>query len=276
LETGNSGPIVSEQESPSPFNFSEQIDSHSSRQNSEQPKLKKPLLENQNFNPQQDQIQKEVIENNQGQETQMPPTVYPEKRIDFVFSQEEITTKGKEVVPSKEPTKEPVKESNLENKPNKDVEAVKVDLKSKPINKSSSVQNNSVNADRLNQGQKFSNTNSKTGSEQKKKEPKKTPPTVNKAKGEAPSAPPLYLATISIFLSNRTENAGKVNEILTDFGSFFLGRIGLPLTRKCVERCSTLIILAAEIDEGNLKKLTQKISSLEGALAKPLIVKRLG
>lgn len=76
------------------------------------------------------------------------------------------------------------------------------------------------------------------------------------------------LVSISILLYERQVSAGKVNEVLTKWGHLILGRMGLPLSRKCQKNCSSVITLIAELNLKELKKITTDISQIEGVSIK--------
>ena len=76
------------------------------------------------------------------------------------------------------------------------------------------------------------------------------------------------LAVISIILSKR-ENTLKVNEILSVYGDYIIGRMGIPYREKGVSVLSVVIDAPAEI----INTLTGKIGMLEGVTAKTLMSK---
>ena len=76
------------------------------------------------------------------------------------------------------------------------------------------------------------------------------------------------LAVISIILSKR-ENAFKMNELLSVYGDYIIGRMGIPYREKGVSVLSVVIDAPAEI----INTLTGKIGMLEGVTAKTLMSK---
>ena len=76
------------------------------------------------------------------------------------------------------------------------------------------------------------------------------------------------LAVISIILSKR-ENAFKMNELLSVYGDYIIGRMGIPYKEKGVSIISIAVDAPAEI----INRLTGKIGMLNGVTAKTLMHK---
>jgi len=75
------------------------------------------------------------------------------------------------------------------------------------------------------------------------------------------------LAIIGIIVSERLENAAKVNEILSSYGDLIIGRMGLPYKEKNVSVIS--VIVDATNDE--IGAISGKLGGLNGVKAKVLI-----
>ena len=76
------------------------------------------------------------------------------------------------------------------------------------------------------------------------------------------------LAVISIIVENR-ERSPQINALLSDFGNYIVGRMGIPYKEKNVAVLCVVIDAPAEI----INTLTGKIGMLEGVTAKTLMSK---
>ncbi len=76
------------------------------------------------------------------------------------------------------------------------------------------------------------------------------------------------LAVISIIAENR-EVSGKINGVLSEFGDYVIGRMGLPYRQKSVFVICVAIDAPAEI----INAVTGKLGQLEGVTAKTLMSK---
>lgn len=76
------------------------------------------------------------------------------------------------------------------------------------------------------------------------------------------------LAVISIIAENRSKSA-DINALLSEFGDFIIGRMGIPYRARGVNIISVAVDAPAEI----INKLTGKIGMLEGVTAKTLMHK---
>lgn len=76
------------------------------------------------------------------------------------------------------------------------------------------------------------------------------------------------LAVISIIVENRGESP-KINALLSEFGDYVIGRLGVPYREKNVSIISVAVDAPAEI----INRLTGKIGMLEGVTAKTLMHK---
>jgi putative iron-only hydrogenase system regulator len=74
------------------------------------------------------------------------------------------------------------------------------------------------------------------------------------------------LAVISIIVGDR-EASPSVNALLTEFGEYIIGRMGVPYKEKCVSVISVAMDAPAEV----INKLTGKIGMLKGVTAKTLM-----
>lgn len=76
------------------------------------------------------------------------------------------------------------------------------------------------------------------------------------------------LAVISIIVENRAKS-GDINALLSEFGDFIIGRMGIPYKQKGVSVISVAVDAPAEI----INRLTGKMGMLEGVTAKTLMHK---
>ena len=76
------------------------------------------------------------------------------------------------------------------------------------------------------------------------------------------------LSVLSIIVEDKTK-APIINELLSNFSNYIIGRMGLPNTPKNV--AVIVIVINAPMDEIN--KLTGKISQINGVSAKALTTK---
>lgn len=77
------------------------------------------------------------------------------------------------------------------------------------------------------------------------------------------------LAVISIIVEDRVESP-KINSLLSEYGDFIIGRMGVPYKEKGVSVMCVAIDAPAEI----LNTLTGKIGMLRGVTAKTLMSKK--
>ena len=76
------------------------------------------------------------------------------------------------------------------------------------------------------------------------------------------------LAVISVIVEKREQSAG-INALLSEFGDYIIGRMGLPYKQKNVSVISVVLDAPTE----TINKLTGKIGMLEGVTAKTLMSK---
>ena len=76
------------------------------------------------------------------------------------------------------------------------------------------------------------------------------------------------LAVISIIVENR-ESSPQINALLSEFGEYVIGRMGIPYKEKGV----SVISIALDAPTEAINKLTGKIGMLNGVTAKTLMHK---
>lgn len=76
------------------------------------------------------------------------------------------------------------------------------------------------------------------------------------------------IAVISIIAEDR-EQSSKINSILSEFGDFIIGRMGIPYKQKSVYIISVAVDAPAEV----INTITGKIGQLHGVSAKTLMSK---
>lgn len=76
------------------------------------------------------------------------------------------------------------------------------------------------------------------------------------------------LAVISVIVENR-EKSAEINALLSVYGNYIIGRMGIPYREKNVSVLSVVIDAPAEI----INTLTGKIGMLSGVTAKTLFSK---
>jgi putative iron-only hydrogenase system regulator len=77
------------------------------------------------------------------------------------------------------------------------------------------------------------------------------------------------IAVVSIIIENRGVS-NQVNDILSDFGDYVVGRMGIPYREKNVSVICVVVDAPAEI----INTLTGKIGMLEGVSAKTIMSKK--
>ena len=76
------------------------------------------------------------------------------------------------------------------------------------------------------------------------------------------------LAVISVIVENR-EVSPQINALLSEFGEYVIGRMGIPYK----ERGVSIISIAVDAPAGIINRLTGKIGMLNGVTAKTLMHK---
>ncbi|MGN0804535.1 MAG: TM1266 family iron-only hydrogenase system putative regulator [Candidatus Coproplasma sp.] len=77
------------------------------------------------------------------------------------------------------------------------------------------------------------------------------------------------LAVISIIVENR-ENSSKINEILSEYGDYAIGRMGVPYKQKGV----SVICVAVDAPMEVINTITGKIGMIRGVSAKTVVSKK--
>jgi putative iron-only hydrogenase system regulator len=77
------------------------------------------------------------------------------------------------------------------------------------------------------------------------------------------------IGTITIIITNRKAQAGRVNTILGDYGDVIIGRMGLPYAPKGLHIIA--LIVHASTDE--IGAMTGKLGALEGIQVKSALTK---
>jgi putative iron-only hydrogenase system regulator len=77
------------------------------------------------------------------------------------------------------------------------------------------------------------------------------------------------VAVVSIIIEER-EQSGKVNNVLSQFGEYIIGRMGVPYKEKNIAVICVIIDAPAE----TINTLTGKIGMIEGVTAKTLMSKK--
>ena len=76
------------------------------------------------------------------------------------------------------------------------------------------------------------------------------------------------LAVISVIVENR-EVSPQINALLSEFGEYVIGRMGIPYK----EKGGSIISIAVDAPAGIINRLTGKIGMLNGVTAKTLMHK---
>lgn len=76
------------------------------------------------------------------------------------------------------------------------------------------------------------------------------------------------IAVLSLILENREESA-KLNAILSEYGEYIVGRMGIPYHAKGV----SVICVVLDAPAGEINALTGKLGQLSGVSAKTLFSK---
>ena len=81
------------------------------------------------------------------------------------------------------------------------------------------------------------------------------------------------LGSIIILVDDRQRNAAALNRLLTANGHLIITRLGVNVERKCLEKCSGLIILAVEGGKKEIETLAKQIAALSGLSVKSCLFK---
>ena len=82
----------------------------------------------------------------------------------------------------------------------------------------------------------------------------------------------IHLATITILIKDRHNNAKSVNQILTEYGHIIVARLGVNVNRTCLKNCTGLITVAVEATTDEINVLNEKLDKLYGIVAKKAIM----
>lgn len=82
----------------------------------------------------------------------------------------------------------------------------------------------------------------------------------------------LHLATVTILIKDRQEQAPEVNRILTENGHLIMARLGVNVERRCVERCTAMIAVALEVTARDVSRITKELNGLYGIVAKSSVM----
>ncbi|MEW6621792.1 MAG: TM1266 family iron-only hydrogenase system putative regulator [Bacillota bacterium] len=75
------------------------------------------------------------------------------------------------------------------------------------------------------------------------------------------------IAVVGIVVSNREENARRVNEILTGYGHLIVGRMGIPYR----DRGVSVISLIVDGTNDDIGALTGKLGNIKGVKVKSVV-----
>lgn len=81
-----------------------------------------------------------------------------------------------------------------------------------------------------------------------------------------------HLATITVLIKDRQTHALEVQRVLTDNSHLIMARLGVNPQRQCVANCTGFIVVAVEGTAGEINRLTKKLDSLYGIVAKKCLV----
>ncbi len=84
--------------------------------------------------------------------------------------------------------------------------------------------------------------------------------------------PKKHLATVSILLKDRKDQAPLVNEILTNHGHLIIARLGVNVQRYCVKHCTAIITVVVEGTAREISAFTKELDELYGIVAKDNIL----
>ncbi|HBA85962.1 MAG TPA: CopG family transcriptional regulator [Verrucomicrobia bacterium] len=77
------------------------------------------------------------------------------------------------------------------------------------------------------------------------------------------------LGFVGILLEDRKKSAGKVNEVLSEFGEQIVGRMGMPYS----QRHCNIITLIVDATTDELGVMTGKLGAIEGVSVKSALSK---
>ena len=77
------------------------------------------------------------------------------------------------------------------------------------------------------------------------------------------------ISVLSIIIENREQQAEKVNALLSDYGEYAVGRMGIPYREKGV----SVLCVVLDAPQAAVNALTGKLGQLNGVTAKTLFSK---
>lgn len=77
------------------------------------------------------------------------------------------------------------------------------------------------------------------------------------------------VGVIAVIIKNRTSQAAKVNEALTEYGDMIIGRMGLPYQ----ERDLNIVTLIVDATNDRIGALTGRLGQLPGVTVKSTLAK---
>ena len=80
--------------------------------------------------------------------------------------------------------------------------------------------------------------------------------------------PDKRLAIISIIVEDR-DSSSEINSLLSKFGDFIVGRMGIPYREKCV----SVICIVVDAPQETINTITGRLGMLSGVTAKTLMSK---
>lgn len=85
---------------------------------------------------------------------------------------------------------------------------------------------------------------------------------------EAEINPKRHLATISILLKDRVNQAVLVNQLLTDHGELIIARLGVNVQRHCVEHYVAIITIVVDGTTHEISTFQKQLDEIYGVVAK--------
>ena len=76
------------------------------------------------------------------------------------------------------------------------------------------------------------------------------------------------LFTVTILITDRQNQAGAINQFLTETGHLFLGRMGIPLARRCWGKCASIITLIAEANSEEITDFEKQLIEIKNITVK--------
>ena len=77
-----------------------------------------------------------------------------------------------------------------------------------------------------------------------------------------------HIAVVSVIVSDR-QNCDRINALLSDYGEYILGRMGIPYREKKISVLSVVLDAAVEVTNA----LTGKLGKIQGVTVKALFGK---